>query len=129
MEPDQLQAAARDHLWMHFTRMAGYQDAEVPIIVRGEGPYVYDAQGRRYLDALGGLFVSQLGHGRKDLAEAAAKQAEELAYFPLWSYAHPRAIELANRIAGRTPGDLNRVFFTSGGGEAVETAWKLSKNY
>src|SRR3954468_7895530 len=129
MDLDQLQAAARDHLWMHFTRMAGYQDAEVPIIVRGEGPYVYDAQGRRYLDALGGLFVSQLGHGRKDLAEAAAKQAEELAFMPLWSYAHPNAIELADRIAGLTPGDLNRVFFTSGGGEAVETAWKLAKNY
>src|SRR3954452_23395399 len=129
MEPDQLQAAARDHLWMHFTRMSSYQDAEVPIIVRGEGAYVYDVQGRRYLDALGGLFVSQLGHGRADLAEAAAKQAGELAYFPLWSYAHPRAIELADRIASKAPGDLNRVFFTSGGGEAVETAWKLAKNY
>src|SRR3954454_23612435 len=129
MDLDQLQAAARDHLWMHFTRMSSYQDADVPIIVRGEGPYVYDAQGRRYLDALAGLFVSQLGHGRADLAQAAAKQAEELAFFPLWSYAHPRAIELADRIAGLTPGDLNRVFFTSGGGEAVETAWKLAKNY
>src|SRR3954470_20042542 len=128
MEPDQLQAAARDHLWMHFTRMSSYQDAEVPIIVRGEGAYAYAVQGRRYLDALGGLFVSQLGHGRADLAEAAAKQAGELAYFPLWSYAHPRAIELADRIASKTPGDLNRVFFTSGGGEAVESAWKLAKN-
>src|SRR4051812_20749745 len=129
MEHDQLQAAARDHLWMHFTRMSSYQDADVPIIVRGEGPYVYDAQGRRYLDALAGLFVSQLGHRRADLPQAAAKQAEELAFFPLWSYAHPRAIELADKVASLTPGDLNRVFFTSGGGEAVETAWKLAKNY
>ncbi len=70
-----LQKAARDHLWLHFTRMSSYDHADVPIIVRGEGPYIYDAQGKRYLDALAGLFVNQLGHGRTDLAEAAAKQA------------------------------------------------------
>ncbi len=124
-----LQRSARDHLWMHFTRMSSYDQADVPVIVRGEGPYIYDAKGKRYLDALAGLFVSQLGHGRTDLAEAAAKQAAELAFFPLWSYAHPKAIELAERLAGYAPGDLNRVFFTTGGGEAVETAWKLAKNY
>ena len=124
-----LQKSARDHLWMHFTRMSSYDHVDVPVIVKGEGAYVYDARGNRYLDALAGLFVNQLGHGRKDLAEAAAKQASDLAYFPLWSYAHPTAIELAERIANMAPGDLNRVFFTSGGGEAVETAWKLAKNY
>src|SRR4051794_34615688 len=124
-----LQKSAREHLWMHFTRMSSYDQADVPIIVRGEGAYVYDAKGRRYLDALAGLFVSQVGHGRRELAEAAAKQAGELAFFPLWSYAHPNAITLAERVAGYAPGDLNRVFFTSGGGEAVETAWKLAKNY
>lgn len=124
-----LQQSARDHLWMHFTRMSSYDTADVPVIVRGEGPYIWDAQGRQYLDALGGLFVSQLGHGRTDLAEVAAKQASELAFFPLWSYAHPSAIELAEKVAGYAPGDLNRVFFTSGGGEAVESAWKLAKNY
>ncbi|HET7387265.1 MAG TPA: aspartate aminotransferase family protein [Nocardioidaceae bacterium] len=124
-----LQKAARDHLWMHFTRMSSYDGSDVPIIVRGEGPYVYDAKGTKYLDALAGLFVSQLGHGRTELAEAAARQASQLGYFPLWSYAHPAAIELAERVAGYAPGDLNRVFFTSGGGEAVESAWKLAKNY
>ena len=124
-----LQRSARDHLWLHFTRMSSYDNADVPIIVRGEGPYVYDAKGKRYLDALSGLFVNQLGHGRTDLVQAAAKQASELAFFPLWSYAHPTAIELAERLAGYAPGDLNRVFFTTGGGEAVETAWKLAKNY
>jgi adenosylmethionine-8-amino-7-oxononanoate aminotransferase len=124
-----LQKSAREHLWMHFTRMSSYDHADVPIIVRGEGAYVYDAKGRRYLDALAGLFVSQVGHGRRELAEAAAKQASELAFFPLWSYAHPNAITLAERVANYAPGDLNRVFFTSGGGEAVETAWKLAKNY
>jgi len=124
-----LQKSARDHLWMHFTRMSSYDHADVPIIVKGEGAYVYDAKGNRYLDALAGLFVNQLGHGRTELVEAAAKQASELAYFPLWSYAHPTAIELAERLANMAPGNLNRVFFTSGGGEAVETAWKLAKNY
>ncbi|WP_182376780.1 aspartate aminotransferase family protein [Nocardioides sp. WS12] len=124
-----LQKSARDHLWMHFTRMSSYDTAEVPVIVRGDGAYIWDAHGRKYLDALGGLFVSQLGHGRTDLAEVAAKQASELAFFPLWSYAHPTAIELAAKVASYAPGDLNRVFFTSGGGEAVESAWKLAKNY
>jgi len=126
---DHLQQAAKDHLWMHFTRHSSFDHADVPVIVRGEGPYIWDARGKRYLDGLAGLFVSQLGHGRTELAEAAAKQARELAFMPLWSYAHPRAIELAERVAGYAPGELNRVFFTSGGGEAVETAWKLAKNY
>ena len=132
MEPEaysRMQKSARDHLWMHFTRMSSYDQADVPVIVRGEGAYVYDARGRRYLDALAGLFVNQLGHGRTDLAEAGARQAKELAFFPLWSYAHPTAVALAERVANMAPGDLNRVFFTSGGGEAVETAWKLAKNY
>lgn len=129
MDHDHLQQAAKDHLWMHFTRHGQYDESDVPIIVRGEGAYIWDAKGRRYLDGLAGLFVSQLGHGRTDLAETAAKQASELAFHPLWSYAHPTAIELAATIAEKAPGDLNRVFFTSGGGEAVETAWKLAKNY
>ncbi|HEX5987535.1 MAG TPA: aminotransferase class III-fold pyridoxal phosphate-dependent enzyme, partial [Nocardioides sp.] len=124
-----LQRSAREHLWMHFTRHSSYDHADVPVIVRGEGPYIWDAKGNKYLDGLAGLFVSQLGHGREDLAEAAARQARELAFFPLWSYAHPKAIELAERVAGYAPGELNRVFFTTGGGEAVETAWKLAKNY
>ena len=124
-----LDVMARDHLWMHFTRISSYADVPVPTIVRGEGAYIYDVNGRRYLDGLAGLFVVQAGHGRRELAEAAARQAGQLAYFPLWTYAHPRAIELAERLAEYAPGDLNKVFFTTGGGEAVETAWKLAKNY
>jgi adenosylmethionine-8-amino-7-oxononanoate aminotransferase len=126
---DGLQASARRHLWMHFTRMSSYTDHDVPVIVRGEGAYVFDAKGRRYLDGLAGLFVSMVGHGRSEIAEAGARQAKELAYFPLWSYAHPRAIELAERLANLAPGDLNRVFFTTGGSEAVESAWKLARQY
>ncbi len=128
-DPEYLSRAARDHLWMHFTRLSSYEKADVPVIVRGEGAYIWDVHGRRYLDGLAGLFTVQVGHGRRELAEAAAMQASELAFFPIWSYAHPTAIELADRLATLAPGDLNRVFFTTGGGEAVETAWKLAKQY
>ncbi|MDQ1288555.1 MAG: hypothetical protein QG622_2120 [Actinomycetota bacterium] len=129
--PSTIAGTARDHLWMHFTRHSTFEDGtgHLPVIVRGEGAYVWDDAGRRYLDGLAGLFVVQVGHGREELAEAAARQARQLAYFPLWSYAHPAAIELAGRLAGYAPGDLNRVFFTTGGGEAVESAWKLAKHY
>jgi len=124
-----LQEAAKRHLWLHFTRHSGFTGADIPMIVRGDGQYVFDQHGKRYLDGLAGLFVSQIGHGRTDVAEAGARQAGELAYFPLWSYAHPRAVELAERLASYSPGDLNRVFFTTSGSEAVESAWKLAKQY
>jgi adenosylmethionine-8-amino-7-oxononanoate aminotransferase len=123
------QESAKRHMWLHFTRMSTFADADIPMIVRGSGPYVFDQHGKRYLDGLSGLFVSQIGHGRTEVAEAGARQGSELAYFPLWSYAHPRAIELAERLADLAPGDLNRVFFTTSGSEAVESAWKLAKQY
>ena len=127
---DALAEKARRHLWMHFTRHSTYeQGGHVPVIVRGDGARIWDDDGREYLDGLAGLFVVQVGHGRKELAEAAAKQASELAFFPIWSYAHPPAIELAERLANLAPGDLNRVFFTNGGGDAVESAWKLAKQF
>lgn len=129
LDYEHLQQAAKDHLWLHFARHSVYQQADIPVMVRGEGAYLWDAQGKRYLDGLGGLFTSQLGHGRHDLAEAAAEQAKQLEFMPLWSYAHPAAIELAEKVASYAPGDLNRIFFTTGGGEAVESAWKLAKNY
>jgi adenosylmethionine-8-amino-7-oxononanoate aminotransferase len=124
-----LQELAKRHLWMHFTRMSAYADADVPIIVRGEGCYVYDEHGTRYLDGLSALFCVNIGHGRADIAQAGADQAKDLGFFTNWSYAHPPAIELAARIASLAPGDLNRVFFTSGGSEAVESALKLARQY
>ncbi|WP_334123300.1 aspartate aminotransferase family protein [Glutamicibacter sp.] len=124
------QQAARDHLWMHMARHSGISNgAPVPIISRGEGHKIYDDAGREYFDGLAGLFVVNAGHGRAELAEAMAKQAEKLAFMPLWSYAHEPAIDLAERLAGYAPGDLNRVFFTTGGGEAVESAFKLAKQH
>ncbi|MFE6963669.1 MULTISPECIES: aspartate aminotransferase family protein [unclassified Agromyces] len=124
-----LQQKAKDHLWMHFARQSTMETSGVPIITKGEGHRVFDINGKSYIDGLAGLFVVNAGHGRKRLAQAGAKQAEELAFFPIWSYAHPKAIELADRLADYAPGDLNHVFFSTGGGEAVETAYKLAKNY
>ena len=129
VNPEELAQLAQRHLWMHFTSLGSYATRDVPVMARGEGCYVYDASGKRYLDGLSGLFTVQVGHGRRELAAAAARQAETLEYFPIWSYAHPPAIELAARVAGLAPGDLNRVFFTSGGSEAVESAWKLARQY
>jgi len=115
------------NLWLHFARHG--PGITPPVITRGEGVTIYDDHGKSYLDALSGLFVVQVGHGRTELAEVAARQASTLAFFPLWGYATQPAIELAERLAHHAPGDLNRVFFTSGGTEAVETAWKVAKQY
>ena len=129
-QPLDLQQAAKDHLWMHFTRMGGYAQEEVPIIVRGDGCYLEDANGRRYLDALAGLFSVNIGYSFGDeIGQAALEQMRELPFYTNWSYAHPRAIELAAEMASLAPGDLNRVFFGSGGSEAVESAWKLARQY
>jgi adenosylmethionine-8-amino-7-oxononanoate aminotransferase len=125
-----LQKLAKRHLWMHFSRLGAYAaGSEIPIIVKGDGCYVWDDHGNRYLDGLSALFCVNIGHGRADVAQAGADQAKELGFFTTWSYAHPRAIELAARIASLAPGDLNRVFFTSGGSEAVESAIKLVRQY
>jgi adenosylmethionine-8-amino-7-oxononanoate aminotransferase len=120
-----------DHLWLHFTEMARYRDGEeLQVIVRGDGCYLEDAAGRRYLDALAGLFCVNIGYGFGDeMGEAAAAQMRELPFAINWTFAHPRAIELADELAALAPGDLNRVFFVSGGSEAVEAAWKLARQY
>ncbi len=129
-DPDRLQRLARRNLWMHFTRMGSFDEQHaVPVITRGEGCYVYDENGKRYLDALSALYCVNVGYGRQELVQAAAEQMTQLPFFTNWSYAHPPSIELAARVASLAPGNLNRVFFTSGGSEAVESAWKLAKAY
>lgn len=128
MSDENLSALAERHLWGHFTELKSGVDA-TRVIERGEGCYVWDHKGYRYLDGLAGLFVSQVGHGRTELAKAAGEQAETLGYFPIWTYAHPTAVRLAARLAELAPGDINRVFFTTGGSEAVESAWKLARQY
>jgi adenosylmethionine-8-amino-7-oxononanoate aminotransferase len=130
LDAGRLQEEARRHLWMHFTRMGSFgPDHEVPIIVRGEGCYVWDDHGNRYLDGLSALFCVNSGHGRAELGDAMAAQVRELDFITVWSYAHPRAIELAARVASLAPGDLDHVFFTNSGSEAVESAVKLARNY
>lgn len=128
MSDENLSALAERHLWGHFTELKSGVDA-TRVIERGDGCYVWDHKGNRYLDGLAGLFVSQVGHGRSELAKAASDQAETLGYFPIWTYAHPSAVRLAARLAELAPGDINRVFFTTGGSEAVESAWKLARQY
>jgi len=117
---------AMDHLWLHFAQVP----TQGPIVIeRGDGCYLWDSDGNKYLDALAGLFVTEIGHGRSDLANAASKQAETMAFFPVWGMAHPPAAALAAKLAELSPGDMDRVFFTSGGSEAVESAWKLARQY
>jgi adenosylmethionine-8-amino-7-oxononanoate aminotransferase len=124
---DGLRRLADDHLWLHFTNMGGH---EPPIIVRGDGCYLEDVHGRRYLDALAGLFSVNIGYGfGEEIGQAALDQMRELPFYTNWTYAHPRAIELAAEVASLAPGDLNRVFFVSGGSEAVESAWKLARQF
>jgi adenosylmethionine-8-amino-7-oxononanoate aminotransferase len=126
----ELSERARKNLWLEVTRMGSFSpEHEIPVIVRGEGTYLWDANGNRYFDGLSALYTNQLGYGRRDIADVAATQIMELSYFPLWTYAHPRAIELAEKIASLAPEGLNRVFFSTGGGDAVESAWKLSRQY
>src|SRR4051794_18053226 len=123
----ELQELAKRHLWMHFSRMGAYEDgAEVPIITRGDGCYVWDQHGNRYLDGLSSLFCTNIGHGRADVAQAGADQARELGVFTNWSYAHPRAIELAAKAAQPGPGDPYREFFSICGQQGVESARNLS---
>jgi adenosylmethionine-8-amino-7-oxononanoate aminotransferase len=130
LSAEDLQRAAKDHLWLHFTRMSGYRQTEVPVIVRGEGCYLEDSNGKRYLDALAGLFAVNIGYSfGEEVGQAALEQMRELPFYTNWSYAHPRAIELAAELADLAPGDLTRAFFCSGGSEAVETAWKLARQY
>src|SRR3954465_5061891 len=129
-----LQDLAKRHLWLHFSRMGAYAEAEIPIIVKGDGCYVWDEHGNRYFDGLSPFFCVNIAHGRQAVAQpaahqAGAAQAGELEFVPNWAYAPPQAITLAARIAGLAPGDLNRVFFTSGGSEAVESAIKLVRQY
>ncbi len=121
---------ARRNLWLQMSRMGAYsENHEIPIIVRGEGTHVYDINGKEYFDGISGLFTNALGHGRPEFAEAAAESINNMTFFPIWTYAHPKAIELAEKVASLAPGDLNRVFFTTGGAEANESAWKLARQY
>lgn len=129
LRAESLQREFGRHSWLHFTRMKPAIERGAFIIDRAEGCYLWDVNGKRYFDGLSGLFTVQIGYGRRELAEAAAAQMERLSYASHFSFANPPSIELAARIADLAPGSLNRVFFTSGGSEAVETAIKMARQY
>jgi adenosylmethionine-8-amino-7-oxononanoate aminotransferase len=123
---------ATDHLLLHFARNGGARDGDVELLVleRGEGVFVVDSLGRRHLDGLSNLFCAQLGYSYgAEMAEVASRQLIELPFATNWGVAHPAAVELAGRLAEIAPDSLNHVFFTSGGSESVEAAWKLVRQY
>ena len=125
---DPTSLAGVENLMLHFTPYS--EDwSKLPVIVSGEGSYVTDAKGNTFIDGLAGLFTTQVGHGRTELADAAHKQMKELGFFPNWSFQHPRSLELAHKISEIAPGDLNSTFFVSSGSEAVETVIKLARQY
>jgi adenosylmethionine-8-amino-7-oxononanoate aminotransferase len=127
-----LQELAHRHLLMHFTRNGAYGPEGKPLLVleRGEGSYVFDTDGKRYFDGLSSLFCAQIGYSfGEEMASVAGRQLSTMAFNTNWATAHPPAIHLAEAIAERAPGDLNRVFFTNGGSESVEAAWKLVRQY
>jgi adenosylmethionine-8-amino-7-oxononanoate aminotransferase len=124
-----VRSLAQQHLFPHFTRGQVWYGSDLPVIVRGEGSYLYDESGTRFLDGLAGLFCVNMGHGRSDIPAAATKQMEQLAYWTNWSAAHPASVEAATLIAGLAPGDLNTVFFVNSGSEAVESAIKFARQY
>lgn len=119
------------NLWLHFTRTSDWLGNEptIPTMARAEGCYLWDTEGKRYLDALSALFCAQLGYGHPSMAEAAARQMNTLPFVTNWSYAHQPALDLAAELADRFPGDLQHFFFVNSGSEAVESAVKLAQQY
>lgn len=124
-----LEQSAKDNMFLHFTQHKPLLEGTLPIIVKADGHHFWDIDGKRYLDGISSLFSVNAGHGRKEIADAAYEQMRQLEFFPIWSHAHPKAVELSERILSYAPKNLSRVFFTTGGGEGNETAWKLAKQY
>src|ERR1700756_5398311 len=117
------------HFWPH-ARAAGdlSSPGAVKIVTRGDGVWVYDERGSRYFDTLSGMWLTNIGHGRREIADAVHAQICELGYAPDGSV-HPTTLRLAARVAGLSPDPASRVFFVSGGSEAVETAMKMAKKF
>ena len=123
------EASAIEHLWPHSNDLEWDEFTErgLRVFVSGKGSTLTDVQGRSYLDGLAGLFLVNVGHGRTEIGDAMAEQAGRLAYTPSSNSTNPATVALAETIASITPGDLDRMFFCSGGSEAVETALKIAK--
>jgi adenosylmethionine-8-amino-7-oxononanoate aminotransferase len=129
MDVDQL-ARSAGHEWLSWSRMADFRDAPPPILVGGEGPYVFEADGTRLFDGVSGLFTTQIGYSHgAELGRAARRQLESFGFYPNWAATSPAPLELTRRVTELAPDRLTRVFFTSGGSEAVESAMKLVRQH
>ncbi|HJN92255.1 MAG TPA: aminotransferase class III-fold pyridoxal phosphate-dependent enzyme, partial [Dehalococcoidia bacterium] len=118
------------HLWVHTQQINDLRkDDGLVVIESGEGIYLNDIKGRRFIDAMSGLWVVAVGHGRTELADVARKQMEELAYINTFAYGTRPGVDLATKLATLTPPSINKAFFVNSGGEAVETAIRMAKQY
>ena len=111
------------HPWGDLSTLG--DDDSSSVIVKGEGVYIYDAEGNRLLDGPAGMWCMQTGYGRREIADAVAEQIMTLSYATSFTVINNREVELAERIAAKTPGDLNRIYFTTGGSTAVDSALRL----
>jgi adenosylmethionine-8-amino-7-oxononanoate aminotransferase len=119
----------RDHLWHPFTQMQGFREEDLLIITGGEGVYLYDHQGRRYLDGVSSLWCNVHGYRRPELDQAVREQLDRMAHSTLLGLAHPSAIRLARRLTEIAPSGLTKVFFSDNGSTAVEAALKIAFQY
>jgi adenosylmethionine-8-amino-7-oxononanoate aminotransferase len=119
----------REHLWHPFTQMQGFREEELLLITRGEGVYLFDHLGRRYLDGVSSLWTNVHGHGRPEMDQAVRGQLELVAHSTLLGLAHPPAIVLARALAEVTPPGLTKVFYSDSGSTAVEVALKMAFQY
>ena len=122
------QAMDRQSVWHPYTKFSALKEASLPVIIRGEGAFLYDDEGRKYLDAISSWWACNLGHGHPRIIEAIVRQSRELQHSILGNLTHPRAVELASMIVGLFPDD-RRVMFASDGSCAVETALKIALQY
>ena len=121
---------ARKHLWVHNKQESSLGNpGELPVLERGEGIYLWDVEGRRYIDGLSGLWVVAAGHGRAELGEVAREQMATLGYASTFDYATTPAIALAEKLNSITPEGIERFYFVNSGSEAVEMAIKIAKQY
>ncbi len=119
-----------EHLWVHTQQLTDLaKDDGLKVFERGVGIYLWDIKGRKFIDAMSGLWVVNAGHGRTELAEVAANQMREMAYVNTFAYTSKPAVDLAAKLASLLPSSLNKLFFVNSGSEAVETAIRMAKHY
>ena len=124
-----LQTRAKQHLMLHFSDMT-LEPEDIPVLVRGDGCHIFDDQGNRYIDGLSGLYCTNLGHSHgEEIGAAAAAQMATLPFTTNWTTAHPPSIDLATKLAELAPPGFERTFFTSGGSEAVESSYKMARQW